>query len=164
MGFSNSGRRPEPTALKMLRGNPGRRPLNMEEPHTPPADPSMDTPPPEITADERAAAEWARVVPMLRMSGLISQSERAALITLCQQWSRYLAAHEQVRELGMVIETGAHGRLVPNPYLGVADGALSHCHKLWHELGLTASGRARATKLQPTPADAKSSKWAGLLK
>jgi len=83
---------------------------------------------------------------------------------LCQQWSRYLAAHEQVRELGMVIETGAHGRLVPNPYLGVADGALSHCHKLWHELGLTASGRARATKLQPTPADAKSSKWAGLLK
>ena len=74
-----------------------------------------------------------------------------------------MAAHAQVIELGMVIET-AKGGLVTNPYLGVADKALTHCHRLWHELGLTPSGRARATKLQPTPEREPSSKWAGLLK
>ena len=32
MGNWNSGRRPQPTALKVLRGNPGKRPLNVDEP------------------------------------------------------------------------------------------------------------------------------------
>jgi P27 family predicted phage terminase small subunit len=123
----------------------------------------MDTPPAEITADIAAAGEWARIVPLLRVSGLISQSERAALVALCQQWSRYLAAHAQVQELGMVIEN-TKGGLSTNPYLEVADRALGHCHRLWHELGLTPSGRARATKLQATPEPDKTSKWAGLLK
>lgn len=149
--------------MRVLRGNPGKRPINPDEPRIAPADPSMDTPPPELVADVGAAEEWKRVVPLLRVGGLISQSERAALIALCQEWSRYLGAHAQVITLGMVIET-AKGGLVTNPYLGVADRALTHCHRLWHELGLTASGRAKATKLQPTPGADKSSKWAGLLK
>jgi phage terminase small subunit len=49
-----------------------------------------------------------------------------------------------------------------NPYLAVADRALLHCHKLWQELGLTPSGRARltaSTSVEP----AEVSKWAGLL-
>lgn len=163
MGNWNSGRRPEPTKMRVLRGNPGKRPVNPDEPTIAAADPSMDAPPAELVADPAAAGEWARVVPLLRVGGLISQSERSALIALCQEWSRYLAAHAQVITLGMVIET-AKGGLVTNPYLGVADRALTHCHRLWHELGLTASGRAKASKLQPTPETAKSSKWAGLLK
>ena len=163
MGNWNSGRRPEPTAMRVLRGNPGKRPINPDEPRIAAADPSMDTPPAEIVADGAAAGEWARVVPLLRQGGLISQSERAALLALCKQWSRYLAAHGQVIKLGMVIES-AKGGLSINPYLKVSDQALGHCHRLWHELGLTPSGRARATKLQPTPEPAKSSKWAGLLK
>ena len=90
MGNWNSGRRPEPTKLRMLRGNPGKRKPNPDEPTIAPADASMDTPPAEITADVVAAGEWGRVVPLLRAGGLISQSERAALMALCQQWSRYL--------------------------------------------------------------------------
>lgn len=162
MGNANSGRRPEPTAMRVLRGNPGKRPINTDEPKPPPADPAMDIPPAEIVADATAAGEWARVVPILRQCGLISQSERAALVALCQQWSRYLAATDMIRTMGMVLET-AKG-LTINPYVSVGDGALGHCHRLWQELGLTPSGRARAHKLQPTPEPKPTSKWAGLLK
>src|SRR5262245_33054691 len=141
MGNWNSGRRPQPTALKVLRGNPGKRPLNPSEPTLTRAEKSFDTPPRELADDPAAAAEWARVAPMLRAAGLVSEAERGALTALCQQWSRYIAAHAQVIALGMCIET-AKGVPIPNPYLLVADRALTHCHRLWNELGLTPSGRA----------------------
>jgi P27 family predicted phage terminase small subunit len=162
MGNWNSGRRPQPTALKVLRGNPGKRPLNVDEPAIPAADPSFDTPPAELHDDLVAAKEWTRVAPILRRVGLVSDTERAALTALCQQWSRYVAAHAQVIALGMCIET-TKAVPIPNPYLLVADRALSHCHKLWSELGLTPSGRARASKLPAAPSDKPASKWAGLL-
>lgn len=162
MGNWNSGRRPQPSALKVLRGNPGKRPLNPAEPTIPAADPTFDTPPLELAEDLAAAAEWRRVAPILRRVGLVSETERAALTALCQQWSRYLAAHQQVIALGMCIET-TKAVPIPNPYLLVADRALSHCQRLWSELGLTPSGRARASKLPAAPADKVPSKWAGLL-
>jgi P27 family predicted phage terminase small subunit len=146
MGNWNSGRRPQPTALKVLRGNPGKRPLNPREPRMPRADPTFDTPPAALADDPGAIAEWIRVAPMLRAAGLVTESERAALTALCQQWSRYLAAHAQVIALGMVIES-AKLVPIPNPYLLVADRALTHCHRLWNELGLTPAGRARAMKV-----------------
>jgi P27 family predicted phage terminase small subunit len=162
MGNWNSGRRPSPTALKVLRGNPGKRPLNVDEPTIPAADVSFDTPPRELADDPAAAAEWSRVAPLLRRVGLVSATERAALTALCQQWSRYLAAHAQVMALGMCIET-TKSVPIPNPYLLVADRALHHCQRLWSELGLTPSGRARASKLPTPPGEAAPSKWAGLL-
>jgi hypothetical protein len=41
------GRRPKPTRLKVLTGNPGKRPLNMDEPQPEPAIP--DCPPRNTT-------------------------------------------------------------------------------------------------------------------
>jgi P27 family predicted phage terminase small subunit len=162
VGNWNSGRRPQPTALKVLRGNPGKRPLNVNEPTIAAAGAAFDTPPRELDDDPAAAAEWRRVAPLLRTARLVTEAERGALTALCQQWSRYLAAHAQVIALGMVIET-TKCVPVPNPYLLVADRALTHCHRLWNELGLTPAGRARASKV-PAPDDAAApSKWAGLL-
>jgi phage terminase small subunit len=48
-----------------------------------------------------------------------------------------------------------------NPYLVVADKALSHCHRLWGVLGLTPSGRARVGAQLAVPPTA--SRWDGLL-
>lgn len=147
--------------MKVLRGNPGKRPLNADEPTIAPADPSFDNPPVELANDTAAITEWRRVAPLLRAAGLVTPTERAALTALCQQWSRYLAAHAQVIALGMCIDTRKGP--TPNPYLLVADRALAHCSRLWSELGLTPSGRARAKKLPGTADDPKPSKWAGLL-
>jgi P27 family predicted phage terminase small subunit len=161
MGNANSGRRPAPAAIAILRGNPGKRRVNLREPAIAPADPSFDRPPRQLAGDPVARAEWRRVAPRLRVAGLVSETERSALTALCQQWSRYLEAHGQIRDRGIVLET-AKGP-IPSPYLAVADRALAHCHRLWAELGLTPSGRTRAAKL-PAPLEAPApSKWAGLL-
>lgn len=160
-GNWNSGRRPTPTKLKVLRGNPGKRRLNANEPEPAPLDKHFDIPPRELAGDARASAEWRRVAPLMRECGLISQAERSAIIALCQQWSRYLEAQVDVRKHGMIIKR-QDGGLMTNPNLDVGDRALSHCHRLWSELGLTPSGRARVSKL-PSRQAPPVSKWGGLV-
>ena len=143
MGNKNSGPRPTPTKLKVLRGSTRKDRLNPHEPQIEPAGDSFDATPLELGGALVAIAEWARVVPLLRKVGLVSELERGALIALCQQWSRYLAARI-------------------NPSIGDADKALANCLKLWQEFGFTPSGRSRiiALKKPEPPAPAK---WAGML-
>lgn len=159
MGNKNSGRRPAPTAVKKLRGTLRSNRINNLEPFPPPPPPTIDQPPIELNGDRVAIDEWARVVPMLRKIGIITEAEKSALIAMCQQWSRYVDAHNTIRSSGMVIE-GDKGPIV-SPYIAIADKALTHCQKLWIELGLTPSGRSRIHALPD--AEPKQSKWAGLL-
>jgi len=71
----------------------------------------------------------------------------------------FLHRHCQCRSRGMVIE-GDKGPMI-SPYIAIADKALTHCQKLWIELGLTPSGRSRLHALPD--AEPKQNKWANLL-
>ena len=160
MGNRNSGPRPSPTKLKILRGVTRGDRLNPKEPQIEPAPESFDAPPADLKGDTVAIAEWSRVVPILRRVGLVSELERGALIALCQQWSRYAAAQVDLRKKGPTLE-GEHGPIL-NPSVMVADKSLTHCLKLWQELGLTPSGRSKMVALvKPEPPVA--GKWAGLV-
>ena len=149
--------------MRLLRGNPGKRRINPHEPRPAAVDAAFDTPPGELTGDQVAIDEWRRVAPMLRACRLVTEAERPVLLALCQSWSRYLEATARVRELGIIIQR-PKGLPFVNPYLGVADKALSQCHRLWVELGLTPSGRAKITALpEHARQDIDTSKWDGLL-
>jgi P27 family predicted phage terminase small subunit len=138
------GRKPKPTAKKKLEGNPGRRPLNADEPQMPAPAPALDlTPPLELAGDLIAAAEWSRVLPLMRHAHAITEGDRGALLALCQQWSRYLRAQGRVGE-AMVVKSPS-GYPMPNPYIGIANKSLNNCVRLWVELGLTPSARSRVT-------------------
>src|SRR5262245_18124852 len=98
-GNANSGRRPQPTQLKVLRGNPGQRRINPAEPTPAVVGEAFDTPPAELEADAAAASEWRRVAPLLRVCRIISEAERPVLLALCQEWSRYQSFTRQARAL-----------------------------------------------------------------
>ena len=136
------GRKPLPTAHRRLMGNPGRRPVNTREPVLPAPDTSFDEPPPLVALFPKAAAYWREIAPMLRASRQVTQADRATLMALCIEWGRYLDAMERSLTVGMVFRT-ASGYPMPNPYYPVASAALKACIKLWPELGLTPSSRAR---------------------
>jgi P27 family predicted phage terminase small subunit len=161
MGNANSGRRPAPTALKMLRGNPSKTPFNKNEPKPERPTASFDIPPAELAGDALACAEWARVAPIVRVCGLISKAESGVLLVLCQQWSRYLEAHAKVQQLGMIVKKPSGVPMI-NPYMSVSDRALAQCLKLWQELGLTPSSRSRLSAI-PAGDMPELSKWEGLL-
>lgn len=159
-GNQNSGRRPQPTALRVLRGNPGKRRYNKNEPVMPPIEQDFEVPPVELQADAVACDEWRRVVKLLRDAKVITKAERAVVIALCQQWSRYLEASASIAKAGLVVK-GPGGGPITNPYLRISDTALAHCQRMWAELGLTPSSRSKVSTVQDsTPKEL--SKWEGI--
>ncbi len=64
------GRKPTPTELKLVTGNPGHRPLNPREPKT--AN-SMPTCPAHLSPT--AKAEWKRLAGEMHRLGIVSQLE-----------------------------------------------------------------------------------------
>jgi len=72
------GRRPKPTALKELEGNPGRRPLPAREPR--PAAVEDVTPPAHLEAD--AQAVWRELAAGLRAVGLLTRLDGTKLEVL----------------------------------------------------------------------------------
>ena len=143
----------------MLKGAKKPRPT---EPGPQRAGEDFDTPPVELEGDDIARAEWTRVAPILRNCGLMSDSDKTSLLALCQQWSLYLQAQKEVRRLGMIVKKPS-GIPIVNPYLGISMAALNQCRNLWHELGITPSGRAHLSALPALEPDEKENKWAGLL-
>lgn len=78
---------PEPTQLKILKGNPGKRPLNTAEPQ-----PRREPPTCPLWLLPEAKREWRRIVPELSRLGLLTVVDRAALAAYCQSWARYVDA------------------------------------------------------------------------
>src|SRR5262252_8597359 len=93
---------PKPTAIRILEGNPSGRPLNENEPQYA-AGAVTDDPPVDIAQDAIAAAEWRRLVPMLRQARVLTDADLAALLALCREWSRYRAASAAVTPDNLVI-------------------------------------------------------------
>jgi P27 family predicted phage terminase small subunit len=71
---------PQPTALKVLNGNPGKRALNLADG----VNPRVEIPPAPKHLSPEARKEWKRVTPILEELGLISGLDRAALGMYCQ--------------------------------------------------------------------------------
>ena len=87
------GRKPKPTALKLIDGNPGKRPIVGHEPR-PPA--SRPTCPAHLSAS--AKAEWKRLAGALNRIGLLTQVDRAALAAYCQAYGRWVEAEKKLAE------------------------------------------------------------------
>lgn len=67
------GRKPKPTAIKELEGNPGKRPLNKNEPK-----PDKKAPRCPAWLEEEAKKEWKRTGTMLEQLGLLTEMDMAA--------------------------------------------------------------------------------------
>ena len=140
------GRKPIPTALKLLHGNPGRRPLNRAEPVAPPHD---GTPPAYLTG--AAADEWRRLVPELHRLGILSTLDGDALALYCETWARWRQAEAEILKGGMVLR-GRHGP-IPSPYVAIASRLAGQLRAPLVEFGMTPSARARV-KATPAPTSA----------
>lgn len=141
------GRRPIPTAMKELAGNPGKRRLNENEPKPPAAAP----PCPSHLGNE-ARKEWRRILKELGPLGMVSKLDRAALAAYCQAWGRWVEAEEQLRKHGPVVKSPS-GYPMMNPYLSIANTAMEQIRKYMTEFGMTPSSRSRIETTPQKPAD-----------
>jgi P27 family predicted phage terminase small subunit len=139
------GRKPSPTHLKLVKGNPGKRPLNGSEPEP---EAALPIPPTELCDDARI--EWERVAAELHRIGVLTTIDRAALAAYCQAYGRWIVAERAIRKMaerdqltgGLMIKT-TNGNAVQNPLVGTANKAMSDLVRYAAEFGMTPSARSR---------------------
>ena len=131
------GPAPTPTAIKKLKGNPGRRPLNEAEPQPEPGVPDC----PEHL-DEVAQREWERLIPILRGMRVLTTADYIALGNLCQAYSTQIKAQKQLARSGLLYKTRS-GYVQQSPLLGIITAQTTIVNNLLREFGLTPSSRTR---------------------
>lgn len=137
------GPKKEPTNLKLVKGNPGKRPLNKKEPK-----PKISLPSAPDHLCFSAKHEWKRVAKALYDLGLLSELDRAALAAYCNAYGRWVAAEKKLKAAakedpeygGLLIET-SNGNLIQNPLVGIANTARKEMARLAGEFGMTPSAR-----------------------
>lgn len=147
------GRKATPTNLKLIRGNPGKRPLRLDEFRPESAIPSC----PRHLKGE-AKKEWKRITEELFKYRMISEVDRGPLAMLCTLWGRYVMAEEMI-EKAAAQAPGSAGLFVksPNnfpivsPWLAVSNKSIEQYNRLCAEFGLTPASRVRAVPMTSQP-------------
>ena len=143
------GRKPQPTATKKLRGNPGKRPLNQDEPQ-PKAPAKLPDPPAHLGGSGKR--EWRRIGKELLAAGLYTVVDRSALAAYCAVYENWVDAHQRVVDDGLLTKTKA-GNTVQNPYLSIANKQLELMNRFLTEFGMTPSSRSRVKAEKPEADD-----------
>jgi len=138
-----AGRKPLPTAVKVARGNPGKRPLNTKEPAF-----RVRLLRAPAYFSEEAKAQWYKIGRMLVRGGILTEADGTLLEAFCVVYARWVDSEKQVLRLGTVVKSG-DGDLMRNPYLMVANRALDQLIKMMGDLGLSPSSRSRLQRNEP---------------
>lgn len=136
------GRKPKPTHLKLVTGNPGKRAINKAEPKVPRARPSAPS-----HMSDKARETWGYVSGLLDRMGILTEIDAVALEMLCEAYADYLHAREALQAFGSRYYTtvNAQGGIMHRAHPAVAEAADADRRiKAWlAEFGLTPSSRTR---------------------
>lgn len=146
---------PKPTRLKILEGNPGKRPLPENEPMPDVPDKVPNAP---RHLSKEAKKEWANMSKKLHRLGLLTNIDTTALALYCQAYGRWVEAELNIQLLGATITT-INGNIIQSPHVGMANMAMRDCHKFLSDFGMTPSSRAKVTSAKK----AEKSKFSGLI-
>lgn len=150
------GRKKTPANVVQLRGNPGRRPINLNEPKLPPGIPDESL----FFLNEMAKKHWDLLAPELLNKRILSTLDGGILASYCTACARLYYAEKTIAEEGeytreVWIDRSGNEHKGPkkkHPATLLAKEARDQIRSLGSELGLTAASRAR---LKATPEDDK---------
>lgn len=135
--MAQRGRKPKPTALKTLEGNPGKRQLNVNEPK-----PLAKAPSCPKWLDPEAKKEWRRLSKKMEQIGILTEIDMAAFAGYCQAYARWKAAEEFISKHGAIVKTPS-GYWQQVPQVSIAQQYLKDMQKLAEQFGLTPASRSR---------------------
>lgn len=138
--MAKPGRKPKPTELKRLQGNPGKRPLNEAEPQP---EGVAKMPHGLKTHYPQLAKRWEELAAVLEPLGLLTEADGLAFRLLLQHYQFALEAAVELREAGSLTRMDENGVERKHPLLQIFRDN-SNMYRMWAaEFGLTPSSRAR---------------------
>lgn len=90
-----AGRRPKPTHLKVVSGNPGKRAINKKEPK-----PARETPSCPAHLSDTSKVAWGRLCVLLDRMGVLTEADALALERLCDCYAEILECRELIARDG----------------------------------------------------------------
>lgn len=141
------GRRPVPTALKLLRGNPGHHPINEHEPSIPAGLPE----PPEFL-DDVAKTEWNRNLDLMISKSMLTPLDWSFYAAYCYNFSQFIRRSAELEKTGTLIEAPS-GYPIQNPLISIVRSSLEMMYKFGAELGLSPAQRSRLRVDTPESGD-----------
>jgi P27 family predicted phage terminase small subunit len=157
------GRRPKPTRLKLLEGNPGGRPINKNEPEPERGIPAI---PEWLKAFPVAVDEWERESEILDGMGVMTLAEAGTLAMRCYLASQIQEMALEIKDEGRVAYTSRMDSLgneimdaKANPKCIQLKNIITEYRQIGSLLGLDPASRPRLTV---DPKD-KKNKFQGLI-
>jgi P27 family predicted phage terminase small subunit len=141
--------------MRVIEGNPSRRPLPENEPQ--PVVPIKLADAPEYLT-ENAKQEWGEIGPPLHRLGLLTEIDLPVFEMYCLARGNVVAATEEMKSTTMTITTDK-GNEVQNPIIGILNRSIEISLKLATEFGMTPSSRSKVTATKTE----KKSKFYGLI-
>lgn len=136
------GRKPTPSHLKLVKGNPGRRPMNAQEPK-----PSRSRPSAPAHMSDKARETWGYVSGLLDRMGILTDIDAVAVEVLCEAYADFLAARAMLKAFGSnyyttINEAGSEMHRV-HPAVADVKDADRRIRAWLAEFGMTPSARSR---------------------
>ena len=145
--------RPQPTALKLLKGETRTERLNLNEPKP---QPNAPNPPEWLSAG--ALELWHGLAPKLERLGILTEIDGEAFASLCYWYDKFIQATDDIEEQGDIYQADS-GYTQSTAAVTNAQKYFDKALKLMQEFGLTPSSR---TKLQ-VKTDDGDYEWASIL-
>jgi P27 family predicted phage terminase small subunit len=131
------GRNPTPTHLKLLRGNPGHRPINKQEPK--PVGDLKDAP---AYFDDELRQVWEYAIAHAP-PGLLKKIDSSVLETWCMAHVLHRRAVAEVRKFGMLVKPPNSQVPVQSPYLPIVNKQAFIMLRAIDHLGFSPASRTR---------------------
>jgi P27 family predicted phage terminase small subunit len=131
--------KPQPTVVRTLHGNPGKRRLPKSEPKPPAIDVALSAP---SHLGAEAAAEWHDKVALLRSMRLLTKADLGQLSAWCSAYGDFVQSATKLNEQGLVIED-AQGVQRRNPWVMVKTKAIEQMMRIGSEFGFTPASRPK---------------------
>jgi P27 family predicted phage terminase small subunit len=152
--MAKAGRKPKPTALKLIQGNPGKRAINKQEPQ-PEKPVKVPSPPAEL--GKMAKAEWRRVAKELFDTGVLTRIDTKTLANYCQAYEDMkvarglLAKHNLQNPDAINLVKTMSGMVRTHPLVQQIRDNRKDMMAFAAEFGLTPSSRSRVTTDKQRP-------------
>ena len=131
------GRKPVPTHLKILRGNPGKRRLNSHEPL-----PEGDLKDPPDWFSDSQKAGWNYAIDHAP-DGLLKRLDCSALVAWVVAQDMHRQATEMVARHGLLIRAPVTGAPIQSPYIPIVNRQATIMLRAAEQLGFTPVARSR---------------------
>lgn len=137
--MSTRGQKPQPTQMRVIRGNPGKRAMPKNEAKS---DIHSGRCPPGLSKEARR--HWRKVSKQLIDSKLMTKLDEDALVLYCEAYARWSNANKEIEKYGMVVNSPS-GYPIQSPFLAISNKAFEQMKAILVEFGMTPSSRTRVS-------------------